>query len=90
MPLHPEIAALPDLAAFNQGATITFDATPQMMGVLQQLTQDSGQPLDVVLTQAIALYRVALQVAAEGKHLGYATSADALDVEFTDLVGPRG
>ena len=90
MPRPQGIVALADLAGFDQGATITFDATPEMMGVLHQLTHDSGQPLDVVMTQAIALYRAALQVAAEGKHLGYAASADALDVEFTDLVSPRG
>ena len=90
MPQSFEVEAMMNLAAFDHGATITFDATPQMMGMLEQLTRDSGQPLDVVLTQALALYRVALQVTSEGKHFGYATSADALDVEFTDLVSPRG
>ncbi len=74
----------------GRGVVISMNATPQMMAVLEQMSQESGQPLDVVFTQAIALYRAALNVTAEGKHLGYTTSPDALEVEFTDIVSPEG
>ena len=73
-----------------QGAVISMNATPQMLAVLQEIAQESGQPLDAVFTQAIALYRAALRVTAEGKHLGYAASASALEAEFTDLIAPQG
>jgi hypothetical protein len=67
-----------------------LDVTPEMMTTLEQLARDSKQPLETVFTRAIALYRAALRAAAEGKHVGYATSADSLDVEFTGLAGPGG
>lgn len=63
--------------------TLTMQVTPEMLTILQQLTLDSGQPLDVVFTQAIGLYREALRVTSEGKHVGYSASPDALEVEFT-------
>lgn len=70
--------------------TFTLDVTPEMMMTLEQLARDSQQPLAAVFTRAIALYQAALQAAAEGKHVGYATSPDSLDVEFTGLAGTGG
>ena len=69
---------------------ITMEVTPQMLATLQQMSRDSGQPLDVVFTRAIGLYHAALKAAAEGRHVGYASSPDALEAEFTGLVGPKG
>ena len=69
--------------------SITLDVTPEMMATLQQLARDSKQPLEAVFTRAIALYQAALHATAEGKHVGYATLPDALDVEFIGLVTPR-
>lgn len=85
-------AALPAPVRVEDEASreITMTVSPQMLAVIEQLGRDSGQPLELVFEQAIALYRAALRVASEGKHLGYATSADALEVEFTDLIAPRG
>jgi hypothetical protein len=54
------------------------------------LAHDSGQPLNVVFTRAIGLYKAALQATGEGMHVGFAESPDALDVEFTGLAGPGG
>ena len=65
--------------------SITMDVTPEMMATLEQLSRDSKQPLDAVITRAIALYRAALSATAEGGHVGYAASPDALDVEFIGL-----
>jgi hypothetical protein len=65
---------------------ITLDVTPEMMATLQEIARDSKQPLEAVFTRAIALYQAALRATADGKHVGYATSPDALDVEFTGLV----
>ena len=67
---------------------ITLQVTPEMMATLEQITRDSKQSLDEVFTRAIALYRATLKATAEGKHVGYAASPDALDVEFTGLAGP--
>ena len=39
---------------------------------------------------AIGLYQAALKAAAEGKHVGYAASPDALDVEFTGIASSEG
>lgn len=64
---------------------ITLDVTPEMEATLHQIARESGQPLDIVFTKAIALYRAALNANNEGKHVGYASSADSLDVEFTGL-----
>jgi hypothetical protein len=69
---------------------LTLDITPEMMTTLEQLARDSKQPLDAVFTRAIALYQAALRATTEGKHVGYASSPDSLDVEFTGLAGPGG
>ncbi len=69
---------------------ITLDVTPEMLTTLEHLARDSKQPLATVFTRAIALYQAALKAAAEGKHVGYATSPDSLDVEFTGLADPGG
>ena len=69
---------------------ITLDVTPEMMATLQQISRDSRQPLDVVFTRAIGLYQAALRATANGKHVGYSASPDALEVEFTGLTGPEG
>lgn len=71
--------------------SLTLNVTPEMMRGLEQLARDSKQPLESVFTRALALYREVIRVSDEGKHVGYATSSDALDVEFTgltDLGGP--
>lgn len=69
---------------------IILGVTPEMMATLQEMARESNQPLDVVFTRAIALYRATLTAASEGKHIGYATSADSLDVEFTGLTDTGG
>jgi hypothetical protein len=69
---------------------ITLEVTPEMMRTLERMSRESGQPLDVVFTRAIALYQGALSATAEGKHVGYTTSPDALEVEFTGLAGTEG
>ncbi len=66
---------------------ITLDVTPEMLATLRGISRDSGQPLDVVSTRAIALYQAALRASSEGKHIGYADSPDSLEVEFTGLAG---
>lgn len=66
---------------------ITLEVTPGMLATLQKIARDSKQPLEAVFTRAIALYQAAVQATAEGNHVGYAASPDALDVEFTGLVG---
>jgi hypothetical protein len=68
---------------------ITLEVTPEMMATLQQISRDSRQPLDVVFTRAIALYQAALRANAQGKHVGYSASPDALEVEFTGLAAPE-
>jgi hypothetical protein len=76
---------------FSATATpITLEVTPEMLATLKRMAHDSGQPLDVVFTRAIALYQAALRASAEGKHVGYAASSDALDVEFTGLANSEG
>ena len=70
--------------------SITMEVTPQMMATLQRISRDSKQPLDVVFTKAIGLYQATLQATAEGKHVGYSASPDALDVEFTGAHRSRG
>lgn len=62
---------------------ITMTATPNLVAFIEQLGRDSGQPMERVIEQALALYRVALTAHHEGKHIGLAASPDALDVEFT-------
>ena len=69
---------------------ITLEVTPEMMMTLQRMSLDAGQPLDIVLTRAIGLYVGALRATSEGKHVGYAANADALEVEFTGIAGPGG
>lgn len=68
---------------------VSLEVTPEMMATLEQMTHRYHQPLEVVFTQAIGLYQAALKAAAEGKHVGYAASPDALEVEFTGLAGPE-
>ena len=65
--------------------SITLEVTPEMMRTLEQIALDSRQPLDVVFTRAIALYQASLKATTEGKHVGYSTSPDDLEVEFTGL-----
>ncbi len=71
-------------------STITLEVTSEMMTTLQQMASDSGQPLDVVFTHAIALYHAAMRATAGGKHIGYASSPDGLEVEFTGIDGAGG
>ena len=70
--------------------SLTLSLTPEMMDTLQKMSRDSGQPLGVALTRAIGLYVGALKATAEGKHVGYAATPDALEVEFTGISGPGG
>jgi len=74
----------------TQSPSITLEVTPEMLATLQEISRDSRQPLDVIFTRAIALYRAALRATAEGKHVGFATSPDALEVEITGLTEPEG
>ncbi len=67
--------------------TITMTVTPEMLAVIEDMGRDSGQPLELVFEQAIALYRAALTAHRDGKHVGLARSSDALDVEFTGFPG---
>ena len=69
---------------------ITLEVTPEMMRTLEVMSLESGQPLNVVFTRAIALYQAALRATADGKHVGYAASPDAMEVEFTGLAGIEG
>ena len=69
-------------------ALITLQVTSDMLATLQGMSRDAGQPLDIVFTRAIGLYREALRATSEGNHVGYAASPDVLDVEFTGLAGP--
>jgi hypothetical protein len=69
---------------------LTLDVTPEMMKTLEQIARDSKQPLEAVFTRAIALYQAALKATAAGKHVGYASSPDSLEVEFTGLASPGG
>ncbi len=78
------------VGTYSPPTLITLEVTPEMMATLQQIARDSKQPLDMVFTRAIGLYRETLRAAAEGKHIGYAASPDALDVEFTGLVDSGG
>jgi hypothetical protein len=84
----PEIGKITAQGFGAYSPRITLEVTPEMMATLQQITRDSKQPLDEVFTRAIALYQATLKANAEGKHVGYAASPDALDVEFTGLTGP--
>lgn len=82
---------MPILQGYGKAApSITLDVTPEMMATIQQVARDSRQPLEAVFTRAISLYREALRATAEGKHVGYAASPDALEVEFIGLAGPEG
>ncbi len=64
---------------------ISLEVTPEMLRTLQQMSRNYHQPLEVLFTRAIGLYQAALKAAADGKHVGYAASPDALDVEFTGI-----
>jgi hypothetical protein len=77
-------------AITKSAPVITLKVTPEMMLTLEQIARDSKQPLEAVFTRAIGLYQAAVQATVEGKHVGYATSPDALEVEFTGLVGTGG
>ena len=71
-------------------SSITLSVSPEMMAAIQQIARDSRQPLEEVFTRAIALYQASLKAAVEGKHVGYASSTDGLEVEFTGLIAPGG
>jgi hypothetical protein len=91
IPTKAGISTMPDLLGQgNFSPAITLEVTPEMMKTLELMSRDSGQPLNVVFTRAIALYRAALLATTEGKHVGYAASTDALEVEFTGLTGIEG
>ncbi|HWE37924.1 MAG TPA: ribbon-helix-helix domain-containing protein [Isosphaeraceae bacterium] len=78
------------LGAHQSSPRITLEVTPEMMAALEKLARDSEQPLTEVIRRSLALYRAALDAIAEGKHVGYATSPDSLDVEYTGIVGEGG
>jgi hypothetical protein len=84
----PQISPVTAEGSGTYTPAITLYVTPEMMTTLQQIASDSKQPLEDVFTRAIALYQAALKSIAEGKHVGVAASPDALDVEFTGIVGP--
>jgi hypothetical protein len=79
--------ALKDQGTLN--TEITLSVTPGLMAIIQQIARDSRLPLDEVFTRAIALYQTSLKANAEGKHVGYASSTDGLEVEFTGLTSPE-
>ncbi len=85
----PELA---NMIARGRGAaappSISLEVTPEMLATLQKMSRDSQLPLEVVFTRAIGLYQASMKATAEGKHVGYAASPDALEVEFTGLAGP--
>ena len=62
---------------------LTMTLSREMLAVVLELGRESGQSLETVFEQAIALYRITLQAKASGKHLGLASSSDALEVDFT-------
>ena len=76
-------------ADLTLNTAITLNVTPGMLVILEQMALDSHQPLEVVLTRAIALYRAALDAKADGKHIGYSGSPEGLEVEFTGFNGPE-
>jgi hypothetical protein len=64
---------------------ITFELSPSMFAMLQQLSAESGQPIEGVFDRAIALYKASLDALQRGKHVGVAGEPDALETEFVGL-----
>jgi hypothetical protein len=79
--------ALKDQETMN--TEITLSVTPGLMAAIQQIGRESRLPLEEVFTRAIALYQTSLKANAEGKYVGYASSPDGLEVEFTGLTAPK-
>ena len=80
---NPSLTLVPDDE--QAPLLLTMTLSREMMAVVLELGRDSGQSLETVFEQAIALYRITLQARASGKHLGLASSSDALEVDFTGL-----
>jgi hypothetical protein len=71
-------------------SAITLSVPPDMMEAIQQISHDSRLPVEAVITRAIALYQISLKAISEGKHVGYTSTDDRLEVEFTGLIAPEG
>jgi hypothetical protein len=55
------------------------DAYELIAGLAQETRESEGD----VLRLALGMYKIAVDARTEGKHVGIADLADALDVEFT-------
>ena len=87
--LQDRIRPRPSSESAPTGTTkveITLSIKPELMAILQGMASESHQTLDAVFTTALALYRASLNALAEGKHIGYTSSPDDLEVEFIGFV----
>jgi hypothetical protein len=64
---------------------ITYQVTPEFYAALVQLSRDTRQDLGEVFTKAIALYKTAVELKLDGKHVGSADVAENLETEFVGL-----
>ena len=62
---------------------------PEAYRILKDLAEASGTPIGDVLSKSVLLYKAAADASREGKAVGIASSADALETEFVGLLGRR-
>jgi hypothetical protein len=68
-----------DLYYFSVGIS------PQLISMLRELAESSGQGRDAVIVKAFHLYKVSVDARREGKAVGIAPTADVLETEFVGL-----
>jgi hypothetical protein len=67
----------------GSGRLLVFEVSPEMDARLEELCKVTGLEMGELINRAVGLYKVAVEAAAQGKHVGIATSSDALEKEYT-------
>lgn len=74
-------------ATFAEGpdrgpVTFTITLSPEARELLTDLSRESGDSDEMVFRKALALLKVSSDARKEGKHVGFATDAGALETEI--------
>jgi hypothetical protein len=68
-----------------EGNRLELDLSDRAIDFLNALLRDTGDSPQELITKALGLYRLSLDAWKEGKAVGSAPSADALDTEFVNV-----
>lgn len=65
---------------------MNMQISAELNEMLEKIADDTGSNRSEVIRQALALMKVAYDAKKKGKHIGFATDANALETEIVGLL----